>query len=122
MRSQYHPLYLQQKITKDIASTTYDTALARLRSLRPCVRPNLGFAKQLQGWFACECDTPTLLRTVENALASDDDEETIDISWSLWSTVPEAGRVKITRNEVLRDQGLLEDLDWTVLESDPPKS
>ncbi|KAF9511649.1 hypothetical protein BS47DRAFT_1486716 [Hydnum rufescens UP504] len=107
------------------ASPSYDTALKRLRALRASVRPNIGFNKQLKAWFASGCDTKELRGTLEVAARSPSGEENIlgngekGVPWRLWTTLREAKKIHITRNDVLKKQGLLEDLDWSVLDPDP---
>jgi Dual specificity phosphatase, catalytic domain len=117
LRSQHH-----QHID---AAPSYDTAFKHLRTLRPGVRPNIGFNKQLKAWFASGCDTKAHLGTLEAAARSPSGEDNIlgngerGVPWRLWTTLREAKKIHITRNDVLKKQGLLEDLDWSVLDPDP---
>jgi hypothetical protein len=135
MRTQYDQQHQQHHDTAPPPSavTSYNTALTLLRTHRPRVRPNLGFAKQLKAWYASGCNKSTFLQIIDGTTAFEEENEDgkwspvvnnndIDPSWSLWSKVRQAGRIKITRNDVLRKSGLLEDLDWAVLESDPRRS
>lgn len=93
--------------------TLYDDALIAIRSRRSAVRPNMGFAKQLKVWGEAGCSVKNMeVGTGEgNGGEGEEKNELANVrkSGMGWDR---KSRTKVFRNKLLRQEGLLEDLDW----------